>query len=413
MAKSKKRTKRSNGEGTTVIRKDGRWERKITIIDPKTGLSKPKSFYGKTEAEAMSKSKRFEAETLLGQYIEPTTITLEQWLLQWLEAYKSTTVSRKTFDEYERLINSHIIPSLGKMKLQSLKTTNIMKMYNQKLKNGRLDGKEGGLGPTSIKRIHVVLKMALSKAVDEDIILKNPANACILPKNTKSDPPVLSKEDYNKLINYDSGHRYSLAFNIFLASGLRASELRALKWNNVDFENGTIRVEKTYSNVKSRDDEAETAYVDILKEPKTEESKRLISLPKQLVNKLKEHRIIQLEEIIQMGSKYTKNNLVFCTNNGNPIFLRNLEKYWKNFLDSANVKNINLHGTRHSFASLLLEANIPRDTVKKVLGHSQKSNTIDIYSHPSQESMYEVSNKIEELMNAAPIVEEVQDDYKS
>lgn len=143
--------KRGNGEGTISKRENGTWCARITIGRDSNGKQKRKAFYGKTRKEVQEKMTAALNEINNGTYAEPTQLTLAEWLNIWLSEYALNSIKQSTRVSYDTFINKHINPIIGNIKLQKLRPDIIQKFYNDKLENGRLDGK-GGLSPKTIKK---------------------------------------------------------------------------------------------------------------------------------------------------------------------------------------------------------------------------------------------------------------------
>ena len=165
MSKKVKKTRRGHGEGSITQRKDGRWQGSVLIgYDPETGRQKRKYFYGRTRKEVQDKLIKIIPKVQTGTYREPTKITVAEWFTTWLNVYMKPSLRPTTWESYRYQVEGHIIPALGHLRLAQLQTAHIQRLYNKKLKSGRLDGRKGGLSPRSIKYIHTVIHSALEQA---------------------------------------------------------------------------------------------------------------------------------------------------------------------------------------------------------------------------------------------------------
>jgi integrase len=152
MPKKVKKRRRGHGEGSITQRKDGRWQASILIgYNPETGKPKRKYFYGRTRKEVQQKLNEIIPEVQAGTYREPANITVAEWFTTWLKVYMKSSLRPTTWESYRYQVEGHIIPALGHLKLPQLQTAHIQRLYNKKLKSGRLDGRKGGLSPRSIK----------------------------------------------------------------------------------------------------------------------------------------------------------------------------------------------------------------------------------------------------------------------
>jgi len=155
---AKKSGKRGHGEGTIYQRKDGRWAAQATI-GYNDGKPKRVTYYGKTRKEVLDKLDKARGEMRSGTFAEPSKGTLGEWLYRWLDVYKKPNMRLGTYANYEQSIRTHITPILGNIPLQSLKPDMLQDFYNQKVENGRLDGK-GGLAPSMVRLFHKIISGA-------------------------------------------------------------------------------------------------------------------------------------------------------------------------------------------------------------------------------------------------------------
>lgn len=237
MAKKKnteeqKREKRKNGEGGLTQKKNGTWQGYVWVPTEKGG-KKQKYVTGKTPEEVVRKKKELEAKVEHNIYIEPTKLTVAEWLDIWLKDYKDTDIRSTTWACYETQVRKHIKPSIGYIKLTELQTHHIQKLINEKKTGGRADGRKGGLTPSSIHRLYTVIRASLEQAKLEQKILINPADAVRLPKQIKKDIQFMDL-DYAKIfLERAKQSPDSCAFQLALYTGLRRGELLALRWKNV------------------------------------------------------------------------------------------------------------------------------------------------------------------------------------
>lgn len=159
--------------------------------------------------------------------------------------------------------------------------------------------------------------------------------------------------------------------------------------------NETLRVNKSLIRVVSNDESARSKLT--IKEPKTEKSNRTIPISTGIMKEIKRFKIIQNEEKLKAGSSYEDNNLVFCTELGKPVEPRNLNRKFYRLIKKADIKNFNLHGLRHTYATMLLEQDIHPKVVQEALGHTKISTTLDIYSHVSPEIMRKAANALDKV----------------
>ena len=233
--------KGAKGGGTIRQRPDGRWEARYTLgIDPGTGKQIQKSVYGKTQKEVRQKLTAITAEIDSGTYQEPCKMTVNEWLDIWLKDYQIGVKDSTTY-LYERQAKLYLRPALGNIPLEMLKAHTIQRLYNSLSQEH--DG-QPALSAKTIKNIHGVLHKALQQAVLLNYIRYNPTTACVLPKIVKKEIHPLTDQQTAQLLNLLKGSKYEIPLTVDLFTGLREGELLGLMWDCVDFEKGTLLINK-------------------------------------------------------------------------------------------------------------------------------------------------------------------------
>ena len=189
--------RRANGEGNIRKRKDGRGEGRYTAGYDANGKAITKNVLGKTQAEVKDKLRTAIEDSKKLDPVKAGSYTLEQWLKLWYSVYVEPQVRYSTKEFYHNAIDHHILPKLGSVKLEKLTMLQIQQFYNELLKSGRVQKKnqpklkEHGLSPRMVQCVHVVLNKALEYAVEEKLVLANPAKKCKIPKNTRKEMNIL------------------------------------------------------------------------------------------------------------------------------------------------------------------------------------------------------------------------------
>lgn len=364
------------------VRKRGsKWCIVVDIGKDENGKRKQKwisGFKTKKEAEAALADVIRQIET--NTFIIPEKITFGEFLNYWLENYVKTNLSPTTAWGYESIITKHIQPVLGSIELQKLKPFHLQHYYNQK--QGELSGK-------TLVQHHRVLHKALDYAYKMQLIRSNPANAVETPKAKKYKARILTMEEIKKLLEALKETELEVPINVALALGLRRGELLGLKWEDINFEEGTVEIKRNLVRAGTKL---------VLKEPKSETSIRTLKLSKNLLTMLKNHRKRQLELKLLLGNEYKDNGFVFCKPNGEPINPSTFSHQFDDFLKKNNLPDIRLHDLRHTNATLMLKSNIPAKVASSRLGHSTVSITLDLYSHVLTDMEEEAAAKIDEIL---------------
>jgi integrase len=358
-------------------RSPGHWAIVIEMRDPATGKRRRKwhSFRGSKKG-AQTECAKLIAAMDEGSYVESNKQTVERFLLdritQW-EAGKKITAS--TAERYRGIAANQIVPHLGARKLQSLKPQDVEAWHNTLIASGRRDGK-GGLSARTVHHEHRLLSKALNEATRFGLIVKNVATTEKPPKVDADEVEIVGESDLNKLLDKLKGHALEPIAVTALFTGLRRSEVLALRWRNVDLDRGVIKVVEAL--------EETAAHGVRFKQPKTRAGKRDVTLPELVIATLRRHRLAQLELRAQLGlGKLGDDDLLFPhPTRGGPIPPRNFSnRTWKWAVKSFGMPDINFHALRHTHASQLIAAGVDVVTVSKRLGHSSPTVTLAVYSH--------------------------------
>ena len=187
-----------------------------------------------------------------GEHVDATSITVREWLTTWLVTVQAE-VAPKTHERYSEIVRNFLTPALGNLSLAKLAPSHIQSAYNKWVSGGRRDGKEGGLAPRTRRHIHRILRSALGRAVEQQVLARNPADAFKkrLPKVERKEMATLTVEQSARLLDAIAHSRVYWPTLIALATGMRRGEILALRWRNVDFEGGSLRVMESLEQTKA------------------------------------------------------------------------------------------------------------------------------------------------------------------
>lgn len=328
-----------------------------------------------------------------GTFIKPGKLTVGDYLDQWLNDCR-INVAPNTTQTYAWFVDKHIKPAIGQIPLTALKPEHLQRLYTDKLTSGRRDGK-GGLGSRSVRYIHVTLHKALKSAVKMGMIARNPADSVDTPKVTRHEMRVMSESDMHIFLEYaktlTNGIPYYALFYTALFTGMRRSELLALRWTDVDLLLCQVSVSRTLHQLHNREI--------IIKQPKTAKGKRLIALTPTTVSVLREHRKAQEQLRQSLGMTLSDDDLVFCQYDGKPLLPDSVTQAWHNLARHIGLKGISLNAARHTHASFMLKQGIHPKVVQERLGHSSIQITLDTYSHVSPGLQEAAARKFDEVLN--------------
>ncbi|NLI22307.1 MAG: tyrosine-type recombinase/integrase [Clostridiales bacterium] len=358
--------KRGNAEGSIYQREDGRW----TAAYHAQG--KRKYLYGSTRDEVAKKLRDIQAKIDRGEFVEPAALTVGQWLETWLHEYAAQGVRPSTYSAYEGIVSMHLLPTLGKYKLQGLRSEHIQSWVNRKAKDG--------YAPASVKRFFNVLRVALGQAVANRLIFHNPADAVTLPKQEAKTIECLSAEEVAALLAVlpDSTHGRALRF--VLGTGLRVAELCGLRWCDVGEESITVN-QITYTIKRNGANER------ITNPPKTKAGVRFIPTNTKLRALLDVQRREQRLDRVRAGSAWQGGEpgkgeqYVFATVTGEPADRNNIARSLRAYLKRAGLKSRGVHALRHTFATMWVQSGNDLRTLSEILGHTNVAFTMQRYVH--------------------------------
>ena len=357
--------------------------------DPETGREIRPVVYGESEREAWKKLEQVIERYERGQPLQESRIKFGEWLNQWLENHVKIKNRLTTWENYKWAVDTHINPALGKINLKDLRASHLQKLYREKLENGRNDDK-GGLSARTIQLIHRICHAALEQAVREDVIYKNVSHNVSLPKKTHKEILPMSPEQIKKFLKVNREDPLFPAFFILISTGMRRGELLGLKWSDIDLDNRTIFIQRSW--VKSSTETAQFS------DPKTKKSRRLVPLLEEGVAVLRQHRLQQQrnrDELRAKGKAYTENGLVFCRIDGAPYYPSTLNSYLEKALQRAGLPKFRMHDLRHTFASLMVEQGTSIKVVQELMGHATVQMTLDTYTHVLPGATAEAVNKLQ------------------
>ena len=355
--------KRGNGEGGISRRKDGLYMARYTIQTP-TG-SKRKTLYGKTRREVDEKLTKAKADRDGGLVFDADNLKLGEYLGRWLADSVRDTVRPTTFERYEQMVRLHIRPVLGKVKLKNLTSAHVRGLYREKL--------DAGLSPRTVQYVHVTLHKALKQAIADGLIPRNATEAVKPPQVRREEMRPLTAEQVRILFDAAAGDRFEALYVLAVTTGLRQGELLGLKWDDVDLEEGTLRVRRTLTTAKGGP---------VLAAPKTKGSRRTVRLSQTALQALKSHLNRQLGDIEEAGDRWRENGLIFASETGEPLDRRLITTHrFKPLLKRAELPEVRFHDLRHTCATLLLSKNVNPKVVSEMLGHASIAITLDTYSH--------------------------------
>ena len=374
-------------------RSPGHWAIVLEIREPTTGRRKRKwhGFMG-TKRQAQDECARLISELNGGLYIEPKKITVGQFLDRWLEHIKAL-VSPRTHERYGELVSKNLKPLLGALLVTKLRPMQISEAYAKALSGGRRDGK-GGLAPSTVRYLHVILKASMRQAVRWQILARNPVDAVDPPKSERAAMTTYDLAQTADLIDATRGTRMTITVILAVLCGLRRGEIAALRWRNINL--GAAQLAVTESAEQTR---AGVRY----KKPKSGKG-RTVALSARVVNELRSHRVQQARELLKLGVPLTDDTFVVAQADGSPLQPRTITHQWYQLLaNHKTLPRIRFHDLRHAHATHMLSSGVHPKIASERLGHSKVGITLDLYSHVmpgmQEDAAARVDRDLEEVIN--------------
>lgn len=348
-------------------RKDGRWEGRYKDGYRTDGTAKYSSVYAYSYSECKKKLAAARASSSKSTGKIQTEKVLSDLLIQWLFA-NQIRLKGATEAKYTNIIESHIIPAIGGVKLSALNSSIINAFLDSQLNQGGIKNKEA-LAPSYVRTMAVIVEAAINYGVMEGLCnpLKTPINKPFIPKKDLVILSRIAETTLTEILMRDSS-KVAIGTLAALQAGLRIGEVCALRWCDVDFENNVIHIRHTISRVPSPNSEYKTML--ILDTPKTPSSLRDVPMPSSL-------RKVLLIAYQNRTSEYVvSDNQAF-------VGTRTFDYQYRKLLKKYNIQIFSFHTLRHTYATRCAEHGMDAKTLSRLLGHSSSNTSLNIYVHPS------------------------------
>ena len=372
------------------IEKRGKNSYRLTVAEGFDLNGKPmihrKTVHG-TKKDAEVELAKFVTEVQNGLVVDGKSLRFSEFTEIWKRDYGSKELAPSTYKRYCRMLETRILPYFGHFYINKIRPTDIMKFYDLLEKDTQLVRKSGNNGaktkkPLSGKTIlehHRLLRAMLHKAVYWQLIVANPAERVQAPKAKK--PKRRSYDDEQTKILLENlellsieDTKYKVAIILTIFTGVRLGELMGLEWQDVDFKNGIISINRSSQYLSDMGVFTKT--------PKTGSSIREIAIPEFIVSLLEEYKLWYEEQKSIYGELWTNSDRLFVQADGKPMHPSSISKWFVRYVSTIGLPVINFHGLRHTNASLLVAQNVDIAVISARLGHAQISTTLDFYVHP-------------------------------
>lgn len=363
-------------QGQVKQRSKGSWSIILYLgRDPVTGKKRQRwvTYHGSKKA-AQAELARLVHEVNTGSFVEPSKLTVKEYLEKWLSDYAAAKVGAKTLERYNGIIHQHLIPSLGAVPLVRLQPLHIQGAYSAALTRGaRKDGRAGVLSKQTVLHHHRVLRLALKHAVRWQLVTRNVADAVEPPRPDAREVNGLDEARTASILTSAAGTRLQIPILLAISTGLRRGEILALRWQDLDLRAGMLTVRRSLQETKQKGL--------TFKEPKSRRGRRSISMPSLAVELLEAHRDNQSQAKGKLGDAYQDTDLVCACEDGSVWAPSAFTSAFRALLRRRKIKGVRFHDLRHAHASQLQRAGVQPRVISERLGHSRVAFTLDTYSH--------------------------------
>lgn len=380
MSRAKANSKRRpRGEGTLRRLDDGRW--RVRLYVGRHRLQRTAS----TQREALDALA--ELKRLAASGVSVANYTVAHALTDFLShGQASRGWAPATVRAYVSVIETHLKPALGRRLLRDLTIADVQHLLDRLL----VEGHSG----RHVAHVRGVLRTAIAHAMRSEFVVRNVAALAASPPVRRKEMRALSVEQLGMLFTALDGERLRPMFVTAAMLGLRRGELIALRWADVDLDARTLTVRRTGSRIAGE-------YVE--GQPKSERSRRTISLPASLVAQLRRQSTAAAEEKLRLGVAWKDEGRVFPGQGGGPLGATTIAKTLDAALGKAGLPHVRVHDLRHSAATMLLTAGGSLRDVQEMLGHSSYNLTADVYAHVLDEQRQATAERIDEALGAASL----------
>lgn len=312
-------------------------------------------------------------------------IKFQDFSEQWFREYAEIKLKPQTIRSYH-FLEKRVYTAIGYMRMDKITTRTIQKFISQLAEEKKYNSKSkviGKLSPKTIKNYIAFISAVFNYAVKMQMLSINPCKNVTLPPANSKEREVYTIEEVQHMLELfknesDANLKYVIFFTLAAFTGLRRGELLGLEWKDFDWDNNLMTVVRTSEWTKERG-----IYTDT---PKTKSSRRILKLPDELIQELKEYKQWQDEYKANIGSKWIEHDRLFTKWNGEPMGMRSPYKFFEKFCKRTGMRFVNVHSFRHFNATAMILSGVDVKTVQTCLGHNDANTTLSIYAHSFQEA---------------------------
>ena len=369
------------------VRKRGdKWSYYFTIgkVDGKYKKKEKSGFATKKEAETALREalRQYETDGVVSKHSD---YTLQEYIQYWFDTIAINYLKFETMHNYKCVATKHIYPEIGHLNIKKATPTVLQKYFSEKLKTYNAD--------SIVSIIRNILSNTFKLAVKQNILPRNPMAQIELKSQKQKETAmrVVNKNDIDNLLLEIKDTRYYIPFIIAIHTGARRGEILGLTWDDVNFENNTLSINKILQYQQGNGL--------VLSSTKTSSSVRTVLMTSTLVHELQEYRKSQLLRKEYYGNHYFSEQSFFCCNDdGSPINPLSLSQFTKKISQKYGYR-FRFHDLRHTHATMLLEADVNIKVIQQRLGHENIKTTLNVYSHLTNKLEEDAINKFDNYFN--------------
>jgi len=364
------------------------WELKFdTGTDPLTGERRIRYVsYKGAKRDAELELARLVAQNAAGEGVDPSKTTVAEFAARWDRDWASINVGGKTLERYRQILNLYIVPHIGAARLQKLRAVHLNELYSKLLRAGGLEGRP--LSARTVGHTHRLLHRVLGHAATWGVVATNVAALVSPPPVPESEIAILTEEQIGAILRHLEGRTLRPIVSFLLGTGVRRGEALALRWKDVDLDKGIVRIERSLEQTKAGLR---------IKQPKTRNGRRNVSISPWLVAELRGHRTRQQERRLSLGQGKAPNDaLVFARWDGSIRAPHWLTQKFALAMTALGI-DCTLHGLRHTHVSQLIAAGLDVLTISRRIGHASPAITLGVYGHMFRNT----DGRAAEIMEAA------------
>jgi integrase len=380
MELDKKKTRRAYGDGGLRVNSRGKYEVTVEAGKGMNGKRKRSKKIFNTEREARQALKEMHAKKLENRLQSNESRTLRHLYEQWEKYGMSESLRDSTRQDYIYLANRYVLPALGHKRLVDIDVSTIDMWLHSMQQNG--------LSAITRKKARQNAYSIFKFGIKHKLITNNPVSGSLVPKKDKDfvsqvQEPLTKKEWIEYLEKFRETPLDTFV-HIGAMLGLRRGEIVGLSWSDIDFETNYLHVRHSARENTDRRPDGSSETKLVLNDPKTKHSRRKLEMNPALVDSLRRQKVRQNTAKLAAGSAWVETNAVFTSSVGTRLYPSNVHKQYKKLTKDLGLRYVRIHDLRHTVAHLLLDDEVPLESVSRLLGHSSLSITMDIYAQNVQ-----------------------------